>query len=101
MMSQIINIKNEPTDNQPDLDAPQALANGDDFEDEDEGILEDTAGTRYFQDAGFKIKQVVQPTIVQRSIGDLYGMLSTSSSRGIITNSRSSAQPYKVSQTRP
>ncbi|KAI9733220.1 MAG: hypothetical protein M1818_007338 [Claussenomyces sp. TS43310] len=69
MRRQAVRVKDEPVDDDSlDLDAPQAIADGDDFDDDDDGILEDTGGTRYYQDAGFKIKQVVHPTIVQRAI---------------------------------
>jgi hypothetical protein len=43
------------------------------FDEETEGILADEEGVEYYCDDSFKIKQVSTPTIVMRTINDLYG----------------------------
>jgi hypothetical protein len=42
------------------------------FDEETEGILADEEGVEYYCDDSFKIKQVSAPTIVMRTIKDLY-----------------------------
>jgi hypothetical protein len=42
------------------------------FDEETEGILADEEGVEYYCDDSFKIKQVSAPTIVMRTINDLY-----------------------------
>lgn len=65
-------VKTEESDT-PDLAIPPAQPQSDDeFDEEGEGILADHEGVEYYEDAGFKIKQVPSPTIVQRSLNDLY-----------------------------
>jgi|HubBroStandDraft_6_1064221.scaffolds.fasta_scaffold3735061_1 hypothetical protein len=42
------------------------------LDEETEGILADEEGVEYYCDAAFKIKQVSEPTIVMRTLNDLY-----------------------------
>lgn len=42
------------------------------FDEETEGIVADQEGVEYYYDASFKIKQVSAPTIVMRTLNDLY-----------------------------
>lgn len=45
-----------------------------DFDGEAEGILADAEGIPFYSDAGFRIRRVTEPMIVQRTLGDLYSM---------------------------
>lgn len=65
-------VKQEPAADSPPGD------DDDDFVDVDgeaEGLLADAEGIPIYSDAGFKIRQVTLPSIVQRTLGDLYGTL--------------------------
>lgn len=63
-------VKSEVLDNDPALDAPENVANGDDY-DENE-FIEDEDGHSYYTDENFRIRQVQPATVVQRTLSDLY-----------------------------
>ncbi|KFY35556.1 hypothetical protein V494_05816 [Pseudogymnoascus sp. VKM F-4513 (FW-928)] len=63
-----VRVKTEMEDN------PIANNDDDDFvdvDDEAEGLLADAEGVAVYSDAGFKIRQVASPFIVQRTLGNL------------------------------
>jgi len=67
-------VKQEPAANSPS----PLRDDDDDFVDIDgeaEGLLADAEGVPIYSDGGFKIRQVTLPSIVQRTLGDLYGTL--------------------------
>lgn len=69
-------IKVEAGSEAPYLDAPDVAdgdGDGDDWDSESGlGFLEDENGQTYYSDEGFRIRQIVPATVVQRSLGDLY-----------------------------
>jgi hypothetical protein len=64
-------VKQEPEASPGDDDEDDFV----DVDGEAEGLLADAEGVPIYSDAGFKIRQVTLPSIVQRTLGDLYGTL--------------------------
>jgi|SRR5450432_1225714 hypothetical protein len=67
-------IKTEVVDNGlPDVTA-LGFEEGEDFDEETEGLLADQEGTEYYCDAGFRIKQVSDPVILNYTLESLFSI---------------------------
>jgi hypothetical protein len=78
---QELRFKKEPNDATaidltiPAVDQDSDYYNDDGDDDDDEEGIIDEDGISYYEDSGFKIKQVSNPTVIQRTLNDLYGKI--------------------------